>query len=244
MQSPEKQAEEALKFLEIAQKFEEEKNIDEAISNYQKAADSLKQSGYLMHRIQEIYDRIGELKDYAQKEILYQQTQTKANIDQIQDQAFTLLEAAEKLEFDGLFEDAMQQYLSVINLLIEAGWTEKQLENLKNKIIILKRESEKSNIGKHHQTEEIEIATKASKITPDEKPQVVGMFFQKSSIEKEELIDNFRKKKQYEEKIQNEAFSHIDAAKIFEKDRKFDFAIRNYERAVELLDSIGWHLQT
>ncbi|MFX1239768.1 MAG: hypothetical protein ACFFA7_00810 [Promethearchaeota archaeon] len=244
MQNPEKLAEEALKFLEIAQKFEEEKNVDDAISNYQRAADLLKQSGYLMHRIQEIYDRIGDLKDFAQKEILYQQTQTKVNIEQIQDQAFTILEAAKKLEFDGLLEDAIKQYLSAIHLLIEAGWTETQLENLKNKIFMLRNQSEKAKIDQRHHTEEIEITAKTSKSAPDVKPQVVGMFGQKSNIEKAEVIDKFRKKKQYEQNIQNEAFSYIDAAKIFEKDRKFDLAIKNYEKAVELLDSIGWDLQT
>ncbi|MFX0022356.1 MAG: hypothetical protein ACFE9S_08505 [Candidatus Hermodarchaeota archaeon] len=244
MQNPEDLAQEALKLLEIAQKFEEAKNVDEAISHYQKAADFLKQSGYLMHRIQEIYDRIGELKEFAKKEILYQQTQTKAQIEQLQDQAFNLLEAAKKLEFDGFFEDAIQQYLSAINLLIEAGWNEYQLENLKNKIIMLKRESQKQEIDKLHQPTETVMIEEKTQIVPDEKPEVVGMFGQKSSVEKAEILDKFRQKKQYEEKIQNEAFSHIDAAKMFEQDRKFDASIKNYERAVELLDSIGWNIQT
>jgi tetratricopeptide (TPR) repeat protein len=244
LEPPEKLAEEALKFLEIAQNFEKEKNIDEAISNYQRAADYLKHSGYLMHRIQEIYDRIGELKDFAQKETLYQQTQTKAHITQLQDQAFTLLEAAKKLEFDGLFENAIQQYLSAINLLVDAGWTESQLENLKNKIIMLKRESEQQKIDQPTQLQETPKMEEVPQITTEEKPQVVGMFGKKSSVEKAEVLEKFRKKKHYEENIQNEAFSHIDAAKMFEKDRKYDTAIKNYERAVELLDSIGWDIQT
>ena len=87
MQNPEELAQEALKLLEIAQNFEEEKNIEEAISNYQKAADLLKQSGFLMHRVQEIYDRIGELNEFIKQEARYQQTQVKAQIEQLQDQA-------------------------------------------------------------------------------------------------------------------------------------------------------------
>ena len=243
MQNPEALAQEALKLLEIAQKFEGEKNIEEAISNYQRAADFLKQSGFLMHRIQEIYDRIGELKDFIQKETLYQRTQTKAQIEQLQDQAFTLLEGAKKLEFDGFFEDSIQQYLSAINLLADAGWTESQLENLKSKINKLARESEQQKYDQQYQRQETELKKEVRQIVPDEKPQVVGMFGQKSSVEKAEILEKFRTKKQHEENIQDEAFAHIDAAKMFEKDRKFDNAIMNYERAVELLNSIGWNVQ-
>ncbi|MFX0040251.1 MAG: hypothetical protein ACFFCY_05230 [Promethearchaeota archaeon] len=244
MQKPEELAEDALKFLEIAQKFEGEKNLEDAISNYQKAADLLKQSGFLMHRIQEIYDRIGELKDFIQKDRLYQRTQTKAQIEQIQDQAFALLEGAKRLEFDGFFEDSIQQYLSAINLLVDAGWSEKQLENLKIKVKKLAKEAEQQKFDQKSQQPETELKTEVSQIVPDETPEVVGMFGQKSSVEKAGVLESYKKKKQREENIQNEAFAHIDAAKMFEKDKKYDTAIKNYERAIELLNSIGWKVQT
>lgn len=240
LQNPEDLAQEALNLLEIAQKFEEEKDIEEAISNYQKAADFLKQSGFLMHRIQEIYDRIGELKDFIHKETLYQRTQAKAQIEQLQDQAFSILEGAKKLEFDGFFEDAIQQYLSAINLLIDAGWSETQLENLKQKINTLVKELKQQ---KSIQPGKVELK-EVPQIVPEEKPQIVDMFGKKSSIEKAEVIEKFRTKKKHEEDIQNEAFVHIDAAKMFEEDKKFDNAILNYERAIELLNSIGWYLQS
>ena len=143
MQNPEELARDALNYLDLAQKIEEEKDIKNAISHYQKAADFLKQSGFLMHRIQEIYDRIVELKEFLQKETLYQQIQTKAQIEQLQDQAFNLLEGAKKLEFDGFFEDAMKQYLSAIQLLVQAGWSESQLFDLKTKINKLSQDLEK-----------------------------------------------------------------------------------------------------
>jgi len=107
MQNPEELAQEALKFLELAQKFEEEKNAEQAISNYQRAVEYLKQSGYLMHRINEIYKRIEDLKNFLKQERLYQQAQTKSQVEQLQDQAFALLEGAKKLESDGFFEDAI-----------------------------------------------------------------------------------------------------------------------------------------
>jgi len=244
LQNPEELAQEALKFLELAQNFEVEKDVEKAISNYQKAADLLKQSGFLIHRIQEIYDRIGELKDFIQKETLYQRVQTQAQIEQLQDQAFILLEGAKKLEFDGFFEDAIQQYLSAVKLLVQAGWSETQLENIKSKIHKLTRDLKQQIAVQHPQEQEMDLKQQIPTVLPDEKPQVVGMFGQKSSVEKGEIIDKFRVQKKHEEDIQNQAFAHIDAAKIFEKDKKFDNAIMNYERAIELLKSIGWDAQT
>lgn len=244
MQNPEILAQEALKFLELAQKFEEEKNVEKAILHYQKAADFLKQSGFLMHRIQEIYDRIGELKEFTQKETLYQRTQAQAQIEQLQDQAFSLLEGAKKLEFDGFFEDAIQQNISAINLLAQAGWSETQLENIKSKINKLAKDLDNKKSIQELQQQEIELKQQETQIIPEEKPEVVGMFGQKSSVEKADVIERFRAKKKHEEDIQNQAFTHIDQAKMFEKDKKFDNAIMNYERAIELLDSIGWSAQT
>jgi hypothetical protein len=243
MQNPEFLAQEALKFLELAQKFEEEKSVENAISHYQKAADFLKQSGFLIHRIQEIYDRISELKEFTQKEALYQRAQAKTQIEQLQDQAFTLLEGAKKLEFDGFFEDAIQQNLSAINLLAQAGWSEAQLKNIKSKINKFAKDLEDKKSIQEVQEQEIELKQQETRIIPEEKPEVVGMFGQKSSVEKAEVIERFKAKKKHEEDIQNQAFAHLDAAKMFEKDKKFNNAIMNYERAIELLDSIGWSAQ-
>ena len=78
----------------------------------------------------------------------------------------------------------------------------------------------------------------------DKKPEVVGMFGETASKEKVDSIARYRARKKQEEETQDHAFSHIDKAKVFENERKFDQAISNYERAVELLDSIGWKEQT
>ncbi len=244
MQNPEELAQEALKFLEIAQQSEAEKDLENAIKNYQKAADLLKVSGFLMHRIQEIYDRISELQDFIQKDKQYQRFQTKAQIEQLQDQAFSLLEGAKKLEFDGFFEDAIQQHLSAVNLLVQAGWSETQLENIRSQINKLARDAQKQKTIQQSEPQKMETKQQVPSILPDEKPQVVGMFGEKSSVEKAEAIVKFQAQKQHEEDIQNQAFSHMDAAKIFEKDKKFENAIMNYERAIELLESIGWTDQT
>ena len=243
MQNSEELAREALNYLDLAQKLEEEKDIENAISHYQKAADFLKQSGFLMHRIQEIYDRIGELKEFLKKETLHQQIQTKAQIEQLQDRAFNLLEGANKLEFDGFFEDAIQQYLSAIQLLVQAGWSESQLFDIRTKINKLSQDLGKEKTIQQAQQKTPDLEKPTTQMFQEEKPQVVGIFGEKSSQEKAKIIEEFRAKRKHEEDIQNQAFEHIDAAKMFERDRKFDTAILNYERAIELLISIGWNAQ-
>ena len=51
-------------------------------------------------------------------------------------------------------------------------------------------------------------------------------------------MEQFKVMKNHEEDIQNQAFAHIDKAKVFENEKKFGTAILNYEHAVELLNSI------
>ena len=195
MHNPEELAQEALKFLEIAQKSEEGKDVEKAISNYQKAAELLKSSGFLMHRIQEIYDRISELKEFIQQDKLYQRFQNKAQMEQLQDQAFSLLEGAKKLEFDGFFDDAIQQNLSAINLLVQAGWSETQLENIRTKINKLAQEAQQQKNIQKLEKQHVEVEQQIPSVLPDEKPQIVGMFGAKSSVEKAELIEKFRVQK-------------------------------------------------
>lgn len=244
MQNPEELAQEALKYLELAQKYEEEKNAEDAISNYQIAVDYLKQSGYLMHRINEIYDRVEMLKNFLKQDKLYQQTQIKSQIVQLQDQAFALLEGAKKLESEGFFEDAIQQYISAINLLNQSGWSETQLENLKLKIKELSNTLRKEQTLQQRKQQELTPPEEFLQKIEDRKPEIVGMFGETAGREKAESIARYRTRKKQEEETQNHAFSHIDKAKIFENERKFDRAILNYERAIELLVSIGWDEQT
>ena len=116
------------------QNFEEGKNFESAIENYQIAAEYLKSSGYLMNKIDDIYSRIEELKEFAKQEKIYHQASAKSQVEQIQDQAFSLLDGAQKLESDGFLEDAINQYMSAIKLLVQAGWSESQLSDLKDKL--------------------------------------------------------------------------------------------------------------
>jgi len=238
LENQEDLAKEALNYLEAAQKLEEEMDMEKSISYYQKAADYLKRSGFLTHRLSDIYERIDDLNKYIKQDQLLQRAQVQSEIEKLQDEAFSLLEGAKKLEFEGFFEDAIEQYKSSITLLIQSGWTETQLENLQTKVKILRDKIEKQKLTKDG------IQVKENIKLEKDIPQIVGFFGEKSSVDKVKSLEQFRVMKNHEEEIQNQAFAHIDKAKIFEKEKRFDTAIMNYERAIELLNSIGWQAQT
>ena len=82
-------AQEALKYLNLAQKFENEKNLEKAVESYELAAEYLKNSGFLMDKIGDIFSRIEELKDFAKQEIIYSQASAKNQLEQLQEQAFS-----------------------------------------------------------------------------------------------------------------------------------------------------------
>ena len=236
MERNEALAQEAVRYLGLAQRFEQEGNIEKAIEHYGVAADYLKNSGYMMQRIDEIYSRIEELKKFVKQEVFYRQEHFRAQVEQVQEQAFSLLDGAQKLESDGFLEDAIGQYMSAIKLLVQSGWTENQLGNLKSKIAVLAGNLERQKIIQTQKEIESQVL--------EAEPQVVGAFGKKKIVSKAEELKRYREAKQREEQIQADAFAFIDNAKFFEKDNKFDKAIDSYEKAIELLNLIGWQTQT
>ena len=196
MEGKEELAQEALKYLNLAQNFEEEKDYAKAIESYQLAADYLKNSGYLMNKISDIYSRVEELKTIAQQEMIYDRATTKSQVDQIQDQAFSLLDGAQKLESDGFLEDAIQQYLSAIKLLVQAGWSEAQLGNLKNKLtLIAEKLEQKKLIQKQRELETQQSSTELK----ESEPEVLSAFGEKKSAAKEEELKRYKQMKEQEE---------------------------------------------
>ncbi|MHA1234308.1 MAG: hypothetical protein ACTSQL_04395, partial [Promethearchaeota archaeon] len=234
-------AQEALKYLNLAQKFENEKNLEKAVENYELAANYLKNSGFMMDKIGDIYSRIEELKDFAKQEIQYDKANAKNQLEQLQDQAFSLLDGAQKLETDGFIEDAIEQYKAAIKLLIQTGWSESQLSNLQSKLITLSE-----NLRQDRKVTKVKIGDiqEHDNVYQEIEPQVVSAFGEKRSAMKSEELKKFKDMKQREQEIQSDAFTFIDNAKFFETDKNFDEAIENYENAVKLLNSIGWHDQT
>ncbi|MFX0186717.1 MAG: hypothetical protein ACFE8A_03175 [Candidatus Hodarchaeota archaeon] len=232
--SKEELAQKAIELLDNAENFEEKKEWYKAIENYQKAAEFLQQSGYLTHRIQDIYTRATEINNYLKQQKAYEYSQAqiqKAQLDQLQDQAFILLDEAKAHEESGNLHNAIQNYLSAIKLLTQSGWSEIQLENLKSKIVLL-AEIYESRKG-----------VKAD-IQAQVQPQVSEITAQPILDKKIMALKVYEEKKKQEKEMQNKAFDFLETAKIYEKDKKYDEAITNYQKAIELLNSLGWTQQT
>ncbi|MGV9197922.1 MAG: hypothetical protein ACOC4M_03705, partial [Promethearchaeia archaeon] len=239
--TPEELAQEALGLLERAEKFEEQKNWSKAIQLYSDAADKLKASGFLMHRIEDIYNRITQLNNYLKQEQNYAKQTQEQQIQQLQDQAFALLDQAKELESEGRFQDAIEQYMSAIKLLAQSGWTETQLENLKSKVTTLAKNVEPQQ--KQQKQREMQYSQQVrDKIPPHGQPMPAQPSVQEDA--KVQQLRTYEEKKKQEEDIQDQAFAHIDNAKMFEKEQKYQEAILNYQRAIELLNSLGWTQQT
>ncbi len=240
--TPEDLAQMALELLNETDKLEEEKNWIKVLEKYKQAAECLKESGYLTYRIQDIYERITEINSYLSQEKEYQEQTQQAQAEQLQNKAFILLDDAKKYELDGFFEDAIQKYMTSIKLLVESGWTETQLENLKSRIIILAQNLEKQEELRKNRS------IKYAQQQPQGPIKIHDHLLSKTTpieVDQKTLeLKAYEKKKKQEEEMQNNAFIYIDEAKEFEKEKKFDDAIIKYQKAIELLNSLGWTQQT
>ncbi|MHA1273254.1 MAG: hypothetical protein ACTSU4_03255 [Promethearchaeota archaeon] len=240
-------AEKALEFLSLAEQFEKADNFSQAIENYQKAAEYMQKSGLLKHRIEEIYRIIENLKKSLNMDLVNQQLERQDQIDQLQLQAFHSIETAKRLESKNEIEEAIQHYTSALISLKKAGWSEEQLKNLEIKRNHLLQRPERQHLKNGAASFE---KKKPPIITLLYEPRVIfrdeGFLGEKAITKKvkSERLKTFETKRRREEEIQNRAFSHLDEAKKQEANEEYLKALLNYQKALELLNSIGWHHQT
>ncbi|MHA1724729.1 MAG: hypothetical protein ACTSXH_07790 [Promethearchaeota archaeon] len=240
-------AEKALEFLSLAEQLEKTNDFSKAIENYQKAAEYIQKSGLLEHRVEEIYRTIEDLKKNLNMDMVDQQLEKQDRIDRFQLQAFHLIETAKKLESINEIEGAIGHYTSALNLLRKAGWLEEQLKSLEMKRNHLLHRPDRQYLKKGVSSFE---KKEPSIIQPLHEPAVIfsdeGFLGEKaiSKKVKSERLKAFEIKKKREEEIQDRAFSHLDEAKKQEENEAYLKALLNYQKALELLNSIGWHQQT
>ncbi|MHA1526394.1 MAG: hypothetical protein ACTSQD_05130, partial [Promethearchaeota archaeon] len=240
--NPEELAQIALELLNETDRLEQEKDWANAIDKYQQAAEYLKQSGYLQHRIQDIYARIDEINNFIKQEQLYKSQIQKTQIEQLQDEAFALLDVAKELELKGAFKEAIQQYMAAIKLLVKSGWTEIQLENLKLKVMSLAQNLDRQKLVQ--EKKDIAYSQQQSHVSDEILSEPLTSYAKIEAEQKSQALIEFENKKKQIEEMQERAFGYIDEAKLYERDKNFDGAIKNYQQAIELLNSLGWVDQT
>ena len=224
-------AQSALKYLEVAEKFEVSKEWEKALENYEIAFEELKQSGYLSERIDELASRIDQIRNIINQKQQINEVENRESKIQLEAQAQSLIDGANKLESEGNYNDAINNLISAISILIKAGWSEFQLENLRLKAINLAKIIDQQKV----------IETE-KQISPN---RIEGMenipLEEQNSVSKVKI---YQEKKKSEMEIQEEAFLILDKANELERKRKFDDAIQYYQKSIELLNSIGWVEQT
>ncbi|MHA1641921.1 MAG: hypothetical protein ACTSVX_04235 [Promethearchaeota archaeon] len=136
------------------------------------------------------------------------------------------LELAEEFEEQGDFIKAIENYEIAIKQFKKSGFIPERIKEIHDKI------------------EELKNLLEQIRSDDSEMPQVVDSFGIKKDATKLKELEEFKKRKEYENKVRDDAFNLIDIAKEFEYLQEYDKAIENYEEAIKLLNSIGWQEQT
>ncbi len=154
-------AQEAMALIEQAEQLEAQEQWAKAAYLYQQAAEKLQRSGYAMHFISDLYSKATDCNNRAkpakptgskfrgqqlpkptlQQVESFQQPMkpSQKQVEALQHQALAMIQNAKNHEQEKRFGDAIEQYLSAVNLLTEAGWIPEQLEDIKQAILHLQQ---------------------------------------------------------------------------------------------------------
>jgi len=235
--SPQQLAEEAVRHLDLAEKFESQENWAKAIEEYSKAVDLLKRSGLLSLHIDDINERIMHLTQISQQNKALQRKRAEAEFSGLRDEAFHFLDKAKSLEVNGRYQEAISCYSSAIKLLEQAKWDESLLGQIKLKLEKLVGIFKQQQIMAHQralQTEQAPIKVEKSFGAPETTIVPAGL------DKRSKLRMEFETQKRKEEDIQNSAFEAIDMGKKLLEEKNFNVAKSKYLEALDLLRSIGW----
>lgn len=233
-------ASKAIKFLEDAGQYEDEGDISKALENYEKALKYLIESEYLPHRVEDIRNHIADLKKNLEDSDAVHREVKKAEKEKLQNGAFSLLEQGKNAELEGNFQNALKKYDSAISMLTEAGWSDSQLENLKDKRKSLLENYEKKKEIKKQRI--VQYTTQKAdrsnlKVSLDSIPELK----EETDLEEEfSQVEEFFKAQKEENEIKDKAFRLIDEAKGLERKEKYDQAILKFREVVDLLRVINW----
>jgi len=238
--TPEDLANKAIEFLDLAGDYEDKNNIVQALENYQKALNYLIESGYLPHREEDIRNHIIELEKQIESKDKSKELVRKTQKEKLQEEAFLLLDQGKYFELEADFKKALSKYDSAISLLTEAGWSDSQLQNLKNKRNTLmedygkKKEIKKQKIVRY-MTQKADRSN--LKVDLENLPELSEE--SSSNIEYQKLEQYFETHKE-ENEIKEKAFKLIDDARALEQQEKWDESINSLREAIDLLKIIDW----
>lgn len=254
------QISQGLSLLEEAEKAEKSENWATAIFKYQQAADIFSQCKLPRSKIDEIYERIAFLNRIKEDNKKKAQAAPQINVDELQTQAFQLIDNAKALEKQGACSDSIDCYMKAVQLLIEAGWDESQLKGFQSEVErVQKKMASQTKIPQTVQIQPehippIESHPVQQKIVKTTQPKQANVFsatpmeqirkFEGALSSSSGFTPKYNPQKFATSSVpidpSDTAFSLIDQAKIMAKEEKYQDAIAKYQNAVQLLKQTGW----
>jgi hypothetical protein len=150
----------------------------------------------------------------------------KKYTEDLEKQAFNLLDEAKRSEHDKNYEVAVMKYLSAADMLNKLGWTSLTTNIYEAVEVINKKKLE----DKARSMAKVAIPIQVQKTEEIQSPVVITIF----------NMSQFEVKRSEEDKIQSEAFELINSAEKKAANKNFDEAIADYNHAIVNLNKIGW----
>ncbi|HMF33465.1 MAG TPA: hypothetical protein VKK79_18715, partial [Candidatus Lokiarchaeia archaeon] len=232
------QAEEAMALIEEADKLESEEEFAKAAYTYQKAAERLQRSGYASDHLEEIYTKITVLNNRISLAKKTGRLEERQHTAELQQQAFAIMDEANKLKAGGKYQDAIVQYTSAAGMLTEAGWSPVQLEGIQSEVTKLQQLMVTASRPKVTALAQY-ISQPETEQAPSEVPDL-----REIQAKRAETLQSFEDRRKADEEVQQAAFWAIDEGKAHVAKKNYDAAITAYQYAIEQLNSIGWTDQT
>lgn len=250
-----------LSLLEEAEKAEKSENWATAIFKYQQAADIFSQCKLPRSKIDEIYERIAFLNRIKEDNKKKAQAAPQINVDELQSQAFQLIDTAKVLEKQGACLDSIDCYMKAVQLLIEAGWDESQLKGFKTEVERVQKKMASLAAAVPSPIEAqpefippIESQPIQQNVVKAPQPKQANVFsatpmeqirkFEGALSSSSGFTPKYNPQKQSTSVVpidpSDTAFSLIDQAKIMVKEEKFQEAVAKYQNAIQLLKQAGW----
>ncbi|MCK4284900.1 MAG: hypothetical protein KAX18_01805 [Candidatus Lokiarchaeota archaeon] len=174
-----------------------------------------------------------------QKEIILREREKElAYREERKKEAFNLLENAQKLVSQGNYDEVLEIYYKVTGLFAQIQWVD-EIPLLKQAIQDIEQKKKESMLFKQKQLQ------KAIKKETSERVFIEQIKYQREretqvALKESEFLE-------YEKIIsaqnlaeQQEAFKMIEAGETLLKEENYENAVKNYQKAIELLKNIGW----
>jgi hypothetical protein len=174
-----------------------------------------------------------------QKEILLREKEKELDYrEERKKEAFNLLENAQNLVSQGNYDEVLEIYHEVTRIFAQIRWVD-EIPLLKQAIQDIEQKKKESVLFKQKQLHRA-IKKEASERVFIEKIKYQRERESQDTLMESELLEHERMISTQNLAQQQEAFKMIETGETLLKEEMYDKAVINYQKAIELLENIGW----